>query len=374
MRSRGLPAAKAAGTNVQSPPCAGLGSGICWAGAWVVCVWFVCSATGATAAERVPQVALQAISGIADDAPPEVLRNVDQKSVGEHYLWSNERNLHLFEPTVRDRRGVLIGVGTDQMYTLAGWQDPDLLLLTDYDPWVKHIHRAYFALLAPSATPKAFIARWSPAQRKDSTELLRTAGADASGLRLFAQAGGRIHWQFVRIQAEMRKAKVACWLTDQTQYDRVRALVVEGRAKALQADWTKSGAMPALLEALRKHGLVVQIAYLSNAEDYLQPYPPVFRQIVRAIPASDDSWWLRTQATGRSSIDLRYNIQRIKHFANWLGHPQVRSNRQIAARPPGATYDTVQFTETKVAEPPAWLLKLPAPKGKGRTTPAAPAR
>lgn len=346
---------------------------------WVVGVfaWVVgaLAAIGdATAAERVPAAAIQALSAIPDDAPPEVLRNVDQKSVGEHYLWSNEKNLQVFEPTVRDRRGVLMGVGTDQMYTLAGWQDPDLLLLTDYDPWVKHIHRAYFALLAPSATPKTFIARWAPAERKASTELLRAAGANADGLRLFSQAAGRIHWQFLRIQAAMRKARVACWLTDQAQYDRVRALVTEGRAQALQADWTKSGAVLAVLEVLRKHGLVVQVAYLSNAEDYLQPYPAVFRQIVRAIPAGDDSWWLRTQATGRSSIDLRYNIQRLRHFAAWLGHPQVRSNRQIAARPAGATYETVQFTETKGAEPPAWLLKQPAPRAKGRVSPAAPAR
>ncbi|MSQ84164.1 MAG: hypothetical protein EXR77_14995 [Myxococcales bacterium] len=326
-------------------------------------------AAPATAAPRASASLLAALAAVPADPAPAVLRNVDAKSVGEHYWVCNEKHLELFQPTVFNAKGLLLGVGTDQMYTLAGWQDPDILLLTDYDPWVVHLHQAYFALVRAADTPKKFIALWSPTQRATSLHLLQPPPSTNSGeksealtQRLFRQAGGQVYYHLLQVQQRMRSAKVPCWLTDQAQYDRVRALVREGRAIALQADWTRRGAMPTVAQVLKQHGQMVRVAYLSNAEDYLQPYPPEFRAIVRALPVDAQSWWLRTQATGKSSIDLRYNIQRLQNFANWLAHPQVKLSRQIVVRLPTSSYDQVQFAETKGAQPPAWLIgkaKLP---------------
>ena len=319
----------------------------------------------ATAAPRASASLLAALAAVPADPAPAVLRNVDAKSIGEHYLVCNEKHLELFQPTVANAKGLLLGVGTDQMYTLAGWQDPDILLLTDYDPWVVHLHQAYFALVRAADTPKKFIALWSPTQRAGSLQLLQSAPAkpgeqsEALTQRLFRRAGGQVYYHLLQVQQRMRSAKVPCWLTDQVQYDRVRALVREGRALALQADWTRQGAMPTVAQVLKQHGQVVRVAYLSNAEDYLQPYPPEFRAIVRALPVDAQSWWLRTQATGKSNIDLRYNIQRLQHFSNWLAHPQVKLSRQIVVRLPNGSYDQVQFAETKGAQPPSWLIGKP---------------
>ena len=53
----------------------------------------------------------------ADEAPEEITRN-------SHYVISNELNHHLFRPHVQDLGGVLVGVGSDQLYLIAGWMKP----------------------------------------------------------------------------------------------------------------------------------------------------------------------------------------------------------------------------------------------------------
>lgn len=76
-----------------------------------------------------------------------------------HYVVSNEQRFDLVAPLLHARGGALVGVGTDQNYTMAAMAQSSLVFIVDYDSVVPLVHEMYGVLVPTSAIPRAAVAR-----------------------------------------------------------------------------------------------------------------------------------------------------------------------------------------------------------------------
>lgn len=237
-------------------------------------------------AQRAPLLAIR-----NDPPPPATTRNT-------HYWVSNEGAHHLWRERITDLGGALVGVGTDQLYLMAGWQQPELLIPMDFDIEIVKVHRLYGIAFSNAATPQAFLDLWKrnptgtpplaafvaqevqdPARQKELLRSLKT-----SNIVIYARLR-----QLVRLYAPRQ---VACFINDQAQYDRVRKLWLEQRVFPVRGDLTADITMQDIAAALRKTSTPLRALYLSNAEQYF-PYGEKFRRNIIVQPFDDRSLILR---------------------------------------------------------------------------------
>lgn len=133
----------------------------------------------------------------ADPAPAQIVR-------GLHYWVSNEDQLELFHPAVKDKQGLYVGVGTDQNYLLAAWARSDTLVLLDFDQSVVDLHRVYRVLFLAAATPGDFLRLWGPGARAEVRRLLQEGYTDRR-----ERAGALLAYGTSRATVERRLRRVA---------------------------------------------------------------------------------------------------------------------------------------------------------------------
>lgn len=249
----------------------------------------------------------------ADPVPKAITNN-------KHYVISNEGFIHLFEPTVRDLGGVMVGVGTDQMYTMAGWSRPQVLVLLDFDQMIVDLHAAYEAFFASSADPQAFVALWAKghgdAARASIEERWRAAPERLQrALAAFRYAREKVHRRLLKVQRKSARYAIPSFVSDADQYAFVRGLYAEGRVVAVRGDLLATNAMAQTAAAARASGLTVRVMYLSNTEMYFN-YNKAFKANLLALPVDGRSVIIRTMPI--KPVDYMYIVQSAYDLHTWL--------------------------------------------------------
>jgi hypothetical protein len=279
---------------------------------------------------------------VADPAPPALV-------LGSHYWVSNESAHDVWRETIGKLGGALAGVGTDQLYLLAGWQEPSLLLALDFDAEVVRVHELYGIAFAKAETPEAFIQLWRDAARDAGAwdELLTAADSDEAvrkrHQRTLKVAGTIISARLGQVKRRYAGLGIPCFLTDAGQYAKVRTLWQEGRVIAIRGDLTATSAMLTAASAMRKLGVPLRTLYLSNAEKYFD-YGPAFRANIIAQPFDEKSLILRTRHSPRMGAvegDVyHYNTQTGANFVAWMTDSTIQTSfallkRRVEEKPPG---------------------------------------
>jgi len=246
-----------------------------------------------------------------------------------HYVVSNENHHWLWHEEVSKLSGgVVSGVGSDQMYLLAGWAKAEVLVPMDFDQVIVDLHYVYGVMFKEAKTPDELIGLWKKdkATKKKVEELLKAAyGSDPGRLERAKQAhrlGVRlIKSRLERTARRMKKKNVPSVWTDQGQYDFVRRLWTDGRVFPIRGDLTASKAMRSIAKATTDSGLKMSVFYTSNAEQYFN-WNKDFRENVLGLPYSDNGLFLRTFPDGQRSY--YYYLQTGKNFQKWVARPKLR--------------------------------------------------
>jgi hypothetical protein len=117
-------------------------------------------------------------------------------------------------------------------------------------------------------------------------------------------------------------------VTDQADYDHVRALVRAGRVRPMLGNLLSERGLVGAGDAAARLGVPLRVIYLSNAEGYWS-YPRQFKTNLAALPGDASSLVVRTIAAKWTNGDYRYNLQTLDSFKAWLAEDRVRSYKQI---------------------------------------------
>ena len=66
----------------------------------------------------------KAFWGSLEDPVPAKRNAKSKDKENKHFLYCDERGLHVFYPHIKDLGGGYMGVGSDQAYLFIGWQRP----------------------------------------------------------------------------------------------------------------------------------------------------------------------------------------------------------------------------------------------------------
>lgn len=263
-----------------------------------------------------------------DPPPPEIVRN-------SHYWVSNEYRHDLFRETISGVGGILLGVGTDQNYLMAGWARSELVVLMDFDSAIPRLHRVYGLAFKVSRTPADFLAFWEADKVKDVADHLRaTYGEEKEGDRMvqaWRTAQPLVRARLKKTLRDYQKRGVASFLDDAEQYRHVRDLWRTGRVFALRGDLTASQTMVDLGAAAQKAGLAFRVIYMSNAPQYFD-FDAQFRTNVAALPVDEKSWYVHTLTRGKYGYAdgfYHYNVQPGINFRQWMAETKLKKLTQI---------------------------------------------
>jgi hypothetical protein len=254
------------------------------------------------------------IEGVEKKAFTVVERDTLKKIKGLRYLRSNESELQLFAPHIKNLGYGYVGVGADQNYTMMAMAQPSHVWLMDYDPWVTRLHFIYRALFLVSPTAPDFIKLW---RDRDKVRALLRKHYGSTPNRL-----ARMLWIYKRYRSFLRpylgwafKRKRSgagtTWLSNPVYYKRVRTLWQEGRIQPLSGDLHGTQVLQGISRAAKRLKIAIRIVYLSNAEMYL-PFTKQFIANMNAVPWDDKSLLVRTVRGKRyvmKSDKWHYNIQ-----------------------------------------------------------------
>jgi hypothetical protein len=249
---------------------------------------------------------------LADPAPKRTTRS-------NHYVVSNERRHHLFHRAIKDKGGVFTGVGTDQLYIIAGWMKPQILVPMDFDQYVVDLHMIYKVVFISAKTPSQFMTLFQPSQKSKLKGLIKSAYPDAKRYERYVRVLGfslkTVANRFKRVKRHYERLKLPVFLTDQASYDFIRKMHQEDRVVPVRGDLTKDKAMQSIAAAARKANLTVRGVYLSNAEQYF-PYRQQYRDNFLGMPFDDQSVILRTIPDGKKGY--YYYTQSGLNFQKWM--------------------------------------------------------
>lgn len=232
------------------------------------------------------------------EAQRAVLADLPRETIplpGEYYYRSNELRHDLLADDLHGRGGAVVGVGPDQLYTLAALSDAELIVGTDYDARVPALHRLYGVLVPRSETAPELIARFAPAQEAETLALLRAEleAGDEQPLRMFERLRQDLYEYLQRQHAREHREAPTTWMADPGYYAHVRDLFRAGRVVARTGDLTGTTTVRAVGAALHELGIPLRIFYLSNADQFFR-YTDDFIANVEALPADEKTIVVRS--------------------------------------------------------------------------------
>lgn len=246
-----------------------------------------------------------------------------------HYWVSNENAHYVWYPYVKDLGGVLSGVGTDQVYLIAGWSNASLILPMDFDRMITNLHYAYGAAFLSANNIEEFRSYW----KSDNPDLIKAAlekyfpDKAADAFKAWKHGVKEVNGRFNRVVKKYTKSEeteitsVPTFLTDETQYKRIKRLWENHRVFPICGDLTGNKAMIDIAKALRDSNMKMMILYPSNAEGYFE-YTPEYRRNIVNMPFEDKSLILRTRQMRSLGLaeeeDYHYNMQSGENFQLWL--------------------------------------------------------
>ncbi len=305
--------------------------------------------------EPLSEQAQTLLANLDEDPEPEELGATREDLKNRHYLCGDEAHLELFYDDLKDLGGVYFGVGTDQAYLFAGWMKPDLAFVTDYDPWIKRMHRAYYVFFEAADNIDDFVNYWDPKNAKSTRAFLKEKlGSEyRSVVEVFNEGSQKAHRRLKRLQKWMKNAKVPSFVTDDAQYQYVREMVLKGRFKAVVGNLADTHALQSIAKISKDLGYTVRAIYPSNAEQYWKKYPTELRDNMAAQPFDEKSIIVRTFATHPLNDDYQYNIQGAYSFTETLKAGKVKNIRGlIDANKPKDTFPLTRI-ENKASDMPA---------------------
>ncbi|HEX5754256.1 MAG TPA: hypothetical protein VFZ09_49190 [Archangium sp.] len=265
----------------------------------------------------------------SDPTPAELVRDT-------HYWISNEDHLGLFHDAVKDKRGVYLGVGSDQNYLLAAWARAEVLVLMDFDQSIVDLHRVYRLMFLAAETPEEFLRLWRRESRAEVRRLIQEKGGTrferAQLLRAYGTARWAVERRLKRVVEQMKKASLPCFLVDADDYAHIRGLHEGNRVLVVRGDLTAERTVAALGRVTKQAGRKMGVVYLSNAEQYF-PYDANYRSNMRALPLDEHSVVVRT--SGQRGIThvkgsyYHYNTQSGSSFRAWLEDRKTRDVRMM---------------------------------------------
>lgn len=229
----------------------------------------------------------------------------DELVYDTHYFISNEEEHHTWRESVSDLGGMMVGVGAEQNYVIAGWARPELLVLADFDNYIPLIHKVYGVAFEMAATPDEFIALWrdEKGRQRLSDGIARTyEGSKELRLLIGALTESTYHNRFLtpgggfqRLQAKYRDLGIPCFLTDQEHYEFIASLWRRGRVLPVQGDLTGRYTFVDIANLSKALDLPVRVLYMSNCESYFNRSDGRFRDNIMGLPFDAKSQVLRTE-------------------------------------------------------------------------------
>jgi hypothetical protein len=273
-----------------------------------------------------------------------------------HYVVSNEKRHYLFKNAVENVGGVFVGVGSDQVYLMAAWAKPKILVPMDFDQFIVDLHGIYRLVFLESKTPDAFLELWSDDMALK--KLIKSGVKDSKERLTFLEVldFGRktIVSRLRRTKKQYKKLKVPTFLTDQGQYDLIVNLFKNDKVFPVRGDLTKNQTMLAIGQAAKEQDLHIGGIYLSNAEQYFL-FSEQYRANFAGLPFNDKSVVLRTLPDGAKAY--YYYVQSGPLFQDWMKRARIKKVFTMLKlkRPVPGTRDRLF---NLVSEPPKkWLLK-----------------
>ncbi|HYO66816.1 MAG TPA: hypothetical protein VEU33_12090 [Archangium sp.] len=289
-------------------------------------VLLACSVTSASEPE--PELT-GSIRLPSDPAPAELIRD-------SHYWISNEDHLGLFHDAVKDKRGVYLGVGSDQNYLLAAWARSEVLVLMDFDQSIVDLHRVYRLIFLAAETPGEFLRLWRRESRAEVLRLIQQSPGSrfekASLRRAYGTARWAVERRLKRVVEQMRKAALPCFVVDAGDYAHIRGLYEGNRVLVARGDLTAERTVASIGRLTKRAGKKMGVLYLSNAEQYF-PYDRNYRSNMRALPLDENSVVVRTSGqrgiTHVKGTYYHYNTQSGSSFLAWLEDAKTRDVRRM---------------------------------------------
>jgi hypothetical protein len=259
---------------------------------------------------------------VADPKPDRITRDT-------HYLKSNEYHHDIYKDYIEDLGGIFMGVGTDQLYVMAGWCKPEILIPFDFDQYVVDIHFVYGIIFTKAKDPEEFIQLWQEDKMEEiETDITAQYPEQAKQIiKVYRYGRRRVHRRLKEVKKlYSEKKKVPIFLTDVAMYTYISNLFKNNKVFPVRGDLTEGTAMASIAKEAREANIPVRVIYMSNAEDYFS-YKTQYRENFYQMYFDEKSVILRTQAI--SKTDYRYYIQSSSNFISWLKHPKTRSVRSM---------------------------------------------
>lgn len=265
------------------------------------------------------------------------------------YVRSNEGRSWIWAPYIQNLGGGYIGVGADQNYSHAANAKSEWVWLTDYDSDVVFLHRINAVLIANSATPAEFVARYAPAATAESLALIKAAYKDDPELERYVSVYNYNKWALYAWYGTYSKPSgrpvETQWLRSQELYDYVRTLFVQGRMWSFKCDLLADKAMQGIAASARKLGIPIRVYYTSNAPDvWSGALTPGYKRNVLGLPMDGRSVVLQTNKRetgyGGPTGPWHFNIQRGLEHQQLMALPGYTNVRQLLeTRIPGDDID-----------------------------------
>jgi sulfatase modifying factor 1 len=212
------------------------------------------------------------------------------------YVTTNEPDIHLFGPWVKNLGGIYAGVGADQGLSFVANQKARWAYFFDYDPQVVALHRLLRALVLLSPTAAELVASLGEAKLGDTRQRLRASlpEAERAGVeRTFVRLRQLLHADYQRRLKLTGERRDFDWLASPAHYTYVRSLYEQGRILPIEGNLLTDKLLPSIGKAARALGEPVRAFYTSNADDQWK-LTEQFRANVRGLPMDGKSVLLRT--------------------------------------------------------------------------------
>ena len=327
------------------------------------------SATAPKAEEAPPEPEPEPIDGLpklADAQRSTLLSGPEDPpfTVDTHYIQSNETRHDLYFPYIEGIGGALIGVGSDQSFTLAATAQSELLFMMDIDTRVVELQRMYSVLIPAADSAEALVNVFHANNEAATNAVLAEAFADLPEkklrrfLRGFRIGRETVYRHLKRVHGRTIDGEPTSWLSDPDKFAHIQDLYRKGRVRVMVGNLAGSQSLRTVSKACEELDTPVRVLYMSNAEEYFK-YTPDFRANIEALPIDDGkSVVLRTIYSKKwPHADLwAYQVQPIVDFRTRLADKRIRSRSPMLRLAKNAK------ELTRVAEPKGLSLVAMSPK------------
>lgn len=253
----------------------------------------------------------------------------------DHYIFSNERRIDLFEPYIQGLKGGYIGVGTDQNLSFAAWAESEFVFLMDFDLYAVYVNLMHISILKKCENYECFLNAWNPKNKNQTWTWIEEDYKDREDFSsfkevfLYAIEPWHVPSRWRELEFMTKNFNFQSFHNREKDYTHLHKLAIMNRIRVEKGDLTKTGTFQSINSIYRQMNLPVRILYTSNAEDYFT-YNQEFRENIISIPSDELSYLVRTISIGVKRMlnypagekyedyPLHYNLQKINNMKLWM--------------------------------------------------------